>query len=94
MIDHHQLQVHFRVLALERGEQVRHEVLGAGFHRQIQLALQGTLQVRELHIQAFQTAENFAAGNQQGFGGVGQVELFRHVVEQGLPYKLFQLPNL
>jgi len=39
-VDHGQVQLHFRMLALEGGEQVGYEVFGAGFHRQLQLALQ------------------------------------------------------
>ncbi|MCY1176055.1 hypothetical protein D9M73_163160 [compost metagenome] len=61
-IDHGKLQVHFRVLAFERGKQMRHEVFGAGFHRQFQLPLQRTLHVRQLHVEVFQASENIPAG--------------------------------
>ncbi len=39
VIDHHQLQADLRMQPLEGGEQVRGDVLGAGFHRQVQLPL-------------------------------------------------------
>ncbi|MNV65300.1 hypothetical protein D3C71_1579900 [compost metagenome] len=61
-IDHRQLQVHFRVLAFERGKQMRHEVFGAGFNRQFQLPLQRALHVRQLHVEVFQASENIPAG--------------------------------
>ncbi|MNN30253.1 hypothetical protein D3C81_1438980 [compost metagenome] len=80
-VDHGQLQIHFRVLTLERGEQVRHEVFGAGFHRQFQLALQRTLHVGQLHIEVFQTPEDVPAGALKCFGGFGHVEFFADVIE-------------
>ncbi|MCY1443853.1 hypothetical protein D9M71_602900 [compost metagenome] len=61
-IDHRQLQVHFRVLAFERGKQMRHEVFGAGFNRQLQLPLQRALHVRQLHVEVFQAPENIPTG--------------------------------
>lgn len=88
------MQVDLRVLALEGGEQVRHEVLGAGLHRQFQLALQRTLHVGELHIEVFQAPENIPAGPLQGFGRFSHIELFADVIEQRLAKQLFQLFDL
>ncbi|MNF78711.1 hypothetical protein D3C84_609040 [compost metagenome] len=82
------------MLLAERGEQVRHEVLGAGFHGQVQLALQRTLQVRQLHVEAFQALEDIAAGAHQRLGGIGHVELLADVLEQGLTHQLFELADL
>ena len=93
-VDHGQVQVDVRLLLLEGGKQVRHEVLGAGFHCQGQLALQRALQVGELHVEAFQALEDIRAGALERFGGVGQVELLADVFEQRLADQLFQLANL
>ena len=62
MVDHHQLQADLRVQALECGEQVRRDVLGAGFNRQVELALQRALQIRELHVEAVQATEDVGTG--------------------------------
>ncbi|MCY1361537.1 hypothetical protein D9M69_482060 [compost metagenome] len=82
------------MLLLEGGEQVRHEVLGTGLHRQVQLALQRTLQVRQLHVEAGQALEDIAAGAHQRLGGVSHVELLADVLEQGLTHQFFELADL
>ncbi len=79
---------------LECREQMRHEVLGAGLDRQLQLPLQRPLHVRQLHIQAFQTPEDVVTGALQRFGGFREVQLLAHVFEQRLANQLFELADL
>ncbi|MNP52733.1 hypothetical protein D3C76_1471430 [compost metagenome] len=82
------------MLALEGGKQVRYEILGAGFHRQFQLALQRALHVRQLHVEVFQATEDVPARTLQGFRRFGHVEFFADIIEQRLAHQLFKLTNL
>ncbi len=67
--------------ALEGGEQMRRDVLGAGLHREVELALQRALQVGELHVEAVQPTEDVGAGALQRLGRVGEVELLADIFE-------------
>ncbi|MNN54583.1 hypothetical protein D3C81_1694060 [compost metagenome] len=89
-----ELQADFGVLLAKRGEQVGDEVFGAGLHGQAELALQRAAQVGELHVEAFQAAEDVRAGALQGLGGVGEVELLADVLEQRLVEQLLELADL
>ena len=93
-VDHRQRQVDLGVQLLERREQVRHEVLGAGLHCQLQLTLQRALHVGKLHVQAFQATEDIPAGALQRFGGLGEVEFLADILEQRLPDQFFELTDL
>ncbi|ERI52259.1 hypothetical protein N878_19830 [Pseudomonas sp. EGD-AK9] len=94
MVDHREIQADFGILAAKSGEQVGNEVLGAGLHAQVELPLQRALQVRQLHVQALQAAEDVAAGALERLGRLGQVELLADVFEQRLADQLLQLANL